>query len=240
MKRCFIFCVLMIAVATSNFGQQYHQYEYLDTKKINYGIKAGFNSSMYRVSKFKIKDVTINEVQNNYRVGYGISVFSRYNINKHFIQSELSYNISMCEIVFDKLGGLHPDIEPDYASIKSTIHCVGLPLLYGYKIVKSVPYGMSVFGGPQVRYIWNERNEITFDNFDQEGIREEFYPFNVSLLVGVAVSISPIFFDFRYEQGLNNISKSVIYDSTDWTEGTSNILLPRRDHVLSFSLGIMF
>ncbi|KAA6326062.1 hypothetical protein EZS27_024791, partial [termite gut metagenome] len=137
-------------------------------------------------------------------------------------------------------GGLHPDIEPDYASIKSTIHYVGLPLLYGYQIVKSVPYGMSVFGGPQLRYIWNERNDITFDNFDQEGIREEFYPFNVSLLVGVAVSISPIFFDFRYEQGLNNISKSVIYNSTDWKEGTSNILLPRRDHVLSFSLGIMF
>ncbi|KAA6349394.1 hypothetical protein EZS27_003222 [termite gut metagenome] len=235
-----MFCVLMVMVITSNFGQQYHQYEYLDKKKINYGIKAGFNSSMYRASKFKIQDVTINEVQNNYRVGYGISVFSRYNISKHFIQSELSYNIGMCEIVFDKLGGLHPDIEPDYASIKSTIHYIGLPLLYGYQIVKSVPYGMSVFGGPQLRYIWNERNDITFDNFDQEGIREEFYPFNVSLLVGVAVSISPIFFDFRYEQGLNNISKSVIYNSTDWAEGTSNILLPRRDHVLSFSFGIMF
>jgi hypothetical protein len=216
---------------------------HLDARRINYGLKVGFNSSMYRVSDFIIKDITINEVQNNYQVGYEISSFFRFNIRKHFIQSELSYNVSKCEIMFDKLEGPHPDIEPDYASIKSTIHLIGLPLIYGYNFVKVWQYGMSVFIGPQLRYIWNKQNEITFDNFDQEGIREELYPFNISLLAGVAISISPIFFDFRYEQGLNNISKSVTYNSTnaltDWRKELNYIFLPRRDHVLSFSFGIM-
>ncbi|MDR2859415.1 MAG: PorT family protein [Mediterranea sp.] len=224
-------------MVTFVFGQQ----TFNDTKKVSYGIRAGFNSSMYLVSNFVIKDVTIDEVQNNYRVGYGVSLFSRFNINKHFIHSEASYNVSLCEIVFDKLGGLHPDIKPDYASISSKIRYIAFPLLYGYNIVKSGPYGMSVFGGPQLRYIWNKRNEITFDNFDQEGIQEVLYPFNISLLAGVAITISPIFFDFRYEQGLNNISKSVTYNPiNDSGERESKILLPRKDHVLSFSFGIMF
>jgi hypothetical protein len=239
MKRYFIFLAWTLSFATFTFGQK----ENVDAKKINYGIKVGFNSSMYRVSDFTIKDITIDEVQNNYRVGYGISLFTRYNKNKHFFQSEISYNISLCEIVFDKLGGLHPDIEPDYASINSKIYLISVPLLYGYSIVKSGPYGMSVFGGPQLRYIWNKRNEITFENFDQEGIREMFYPLNLSLLVGVAVRVSPVFFDFRYEQGLNNISKSVTYhplENKDGQAGENEIFLPRRDHVLSFSLGIMF
>jgi hypothetical protein len=234
-----MFFVGTLSFVTFGLGQE----KYVDTKKINYGIKVGFNSSMYRVSDFVIKDITIDEVQNNYRVGYVISLFSRYNMNRHFFQSEISYNISQCEIVFDKLGGLHPDIEPDYASIRSKICLIGIPLLYGYSIVKRGPYGMSVFGGPQLRYIWNKWNEITFENFEQEGIREVFHPLNISLLVGVAVRVSPVFFDFRYEQGLNNISKSVTYHSLenrDGRAGENEIFLPRRDHVLSFSLGIMF
>ncbi|KAA6306854.1 hypothetical protein EZS27_041483, partial [termite gut metagenome] len=163
MKRCFVFLIGML-VAVLSFGQR----EDTGTKKINFGIKGGFNSSMYRVSDFVIKDITIDEVQNEYHVGYDASLFSRFNIKNHFIQLEVSYNIRLCEIVFDKLGGLHPDIEPDYASIRSKIHNIGFPILYGYNIVKKGPYGMSVFGGPQLRYIWNKQNEITFDNFDQE------------------------------------------------------------------------
>jgi hypothetical protein len=239
MRRYFIFFVWVLPFVIYGFGKE----KYVDTKKINYGVKVGFNSSMYRASDFVIKDITIDEVQNNYRVGYAISLFSRYNMNRHFFQSEISYNISQCEIVFDKLGGLHPDIEPDYASIKSKIYLIGIPLLYGYSIVKTGPYGMSVFGGPQLRYIWNKWNKITFENFEQEGIREMYYPLNMSLLVGVSVHVSPIFFDFRYEQGLNNISKSVTYHSLENRDGQprdNEIFLPRRDHVLSFSLGIMF
>jgi hypothetical protein len=233
MKRCLVLLAGALLVSVLGFGQ-----------RVNYGIKAGFNSSMYRVSNFVINDITIDEVQNEYRVGYGASLFSRVNLGNHFIQLETSYNISLCEIVFDKLGGLHPDIEPDYASISSRIHSIGFPLLYGYNIVKTGPYGMSVFAGPQLRYIWNKQNEITFDNFDQEGINEVLHPFNLSLLAGVAVTVSPIFFDFRYEQCLNNISRSVTYTSIESSGGswerTNMIFLPRKDHVLSFSLGIMF
>ena len=211
-------------------------------RKVNIGVKAGFNSSMFLVSDFKIKDVTIDEIQNNYRLGYFGALFIRINMKKHFIQPEISYNVSKCEITFDKLGSQHPDIEPDYASVVSRIHSIDFPVLYGYNIVKQGPYGMSIFAGPKLRYMWGHDNEITFENFDQKGISERLYPLNISAVVGVGVNISRIFFDFRYEQCLHNISKSVTYENinSDGSVGVSDIVLRRRDQVLSFSLGFIF
>lgn len=88
------------------------------------------------VSELKIKDVTIDEVQNNYKIGYFGALFMRINMKKHFIQPEVSYNVSKCEITFDKLGSQYPAIEPDYASVQSVLHSVDFPILYGYNVVK--------------------------------------------------------------------------------------------------------
>ncbi|MEG1563383.1 MAG: porin family protein [Bacteroides sp.] len=245
MKRALLLLLLIACLFPCSLAAQRDSQEKIvrpNTRKVNFGIKAGFNSSMFLVSDFKIKDVTIDEIQNKYLLGYFGALFMRINMKKHFLQPEISYNISKCEITFDKLGSQHPDIEPDYASVHSTIHSIDFPLLYGYNIVKQGPYGMSIFAGPKLRYLWNKQNRISFENFDQKGINEELNPFNVSAVIGVAVNISRIFFDFRYEQGLRNISKSVTYDSInpDGSTGVSEILFRRRDNVLSFSLGVIF
>ena len=240
MRRTFLLLeMLLVCILTYAQGSSLDKVERPNNRKINFGIKAGFNSSMFLVSDFKIKDVTIDEIQNNYKLGYFGALFMRFNMKKHFIQPEVSYNISKCEITFDKLGSQHPDIEPDYASVNSTIHSIDFPVLYG---VKQGAYGMSVFIGPKLRYIWGKKNEITFENFDQKGMHERLYPFNLCAVVGVGVNISRIFFDFRYEQGLHNISKSVTYDNInpDGSIGVSNITFHRRDQVLSFSLGVIF
>ena len=111
----------------------------------------------------------------------------RFNIKKHFIQPEASYNVSKGEITFDKLGSQHPAIEPDYASVQSVLHSIDFPVLYGYNVVKKGPYGMSIFAGPKLRYLWGKQNEITFTNFDQKGIHEKLYP----CLLYTSVSGSP-------------------------------------------------
>ena len=123
-----------MAIACTAFGKDRNadKVERPNTKKVNFGIKAGFNSSMFMVSELKIKDVTIDEVQNNYKIGYFGALFMRINMKKHFIQPEVSYNVSKCEITFDKLGSQHPAIEPDYASVQSVLHSVDFPILYGY------------------------------------------------------------------------------------------------------------
>lgn len=243
MKRALIY-ILMVAFASTVFAE--NEGEKLKTsptqRKVNFGIKAGFNSSMFLVSELKIKDVTIDEVQNNYKIGNFTSLFLRVNMKNHFIQPEITYNVSKCEITFDKLGSEHPDVEPDYASVKSSIHSFDIPVLYGYNIVKEGPYMMSVFVGPKFRYIWESKNDIRFENFDENEIHEHLYPLNMNLVLGIGVNISRIFFDFRYEQGLFNISKSIIYNSgnSGETDNTNNILFRRRESTLSFSFGFMF
>lgn len=239
-----IVLISLLTVAGIAFGQDRNTTNGVgrpNTKTINFGIKAGFNSSMFLVSELKIKDVTIDQVQNNYKIGYFGALFMRINIKKHFLQPEVSYNVSKGEITFDKLGSQHPDIEPDYASVQSVLHSIDFPLLYGYNVVKEGPFEMSIFGGPKFRYLWGKKNEITFTNFDQKGIREKLHPLNASVVIGVGVNISRIFFDFRYEQGIRNMSKSVTYDNinSDGSTGVSSITFRRRDSALSFSLGFI-
>ena len=65
MLRKILFFGLM-TVAGTVFGQNRNTADKVDrpnTKKINFGVRAGFNSSMFMVSELKIKDVTIDEVQ---------------------------------------------------------------------------------------------------------------------------------------------------------------------------------
>lgn len=241
LRKIALLCLLTTTCTAFGKGGTPDNVDRPNTKKINFGIKAGFNSSMLMVSELKIKDVTIDEVQNNYKIGQFGALFMRWNMKKHFIQPEVSYNVTKCEITFDKLGSQHPDIAPDYASVQSVLHSIDIPILYGYNIVKKGPYGMSFFAGPKLRYLWGKHNEITFNNFDQKGIHEKLHPFNASIVIGVGVNISRIFFDFRYEQGISNISKSITYDNinSDGTTGVSNITFRRRDSALSFSLGFM-
>lgn len=235
-----VLLILFIGWSFSCFAQE--NTKSLHEKKINFGVKGGFNTAMYFVDEFKIKDITIDETQNNYKVGYFGAIFLRINMKKHFIEPELSYHVSKGEITFDKRGSQHPDIEPDYASINSTIHTIEVPVLYGYNFIKEGPYGMSFFAGPKLKYVLDRNSKLEFSNFDQKGIKEKLYPFNVNIVGGVGVNISNIFFDFRYEAGLRNISKSVTYieSNTDGTESEANMIFRRRSNLLSFSLGFIF
>lgn len=214
---------------------------------VNFGFKGGFTSSLFLVSQFSVNGVPIDEVQNNYKIGYFGSLFMRINFDRHFLQPEISYNINRCNITFEKplpenaaSGAL-----PEEASITSSIHSIDIPVIYGYNFVKEGPYSLAVFGGPKVRYIWDRKSDIDFENFDQVNIRERLRPLNLSFTVGVSVTISRVFFDFRYDMGLHNISQSVTYDipadNNAADENTKNeIRFHRRDNVLSFSFGVFF
>ena len=130
----------------------------------------------------------------------------------------------------------------EMASITSSIHSVDIPVIYGYNVIKEGPYSLAVFGGPKFRYIWNKKSEVTFENFDQQGISERLRPLNLSFTLGVAVTISRIFFDFRYDIGLHNISRKVTYDDgvAEGDPPADEIRFHRRDNVLSFSFGVFF
>lgn len=216
-------------------------------RPVNFGAKGGFTSSLFLVSNFSVNGVAIDEVQNNYKIGYFGSLFMRVNFARHFLQPEISYNANQCSITFEKpLSENAPaGTISSEASITSSIHSIDIPVIYGYNFIKEGPYSLAAFGGPKIRYILDKQSEITFENFDQLNIKEELCPLNLSFTVGIAVTISRVFFDFRYDFGLHNMSKRVTYEipasnSASDSDSTDKIRFHRRDNVLSFSLGVFF
>lgn len=252
--KFFPFLLILLLPATV-WGQEIHVAGTPDNEtnvkkhhdhSVNFGVKGGFTSSLFLVSNLTIDGVHIKEVQNNYKIGYFSSIFMRINFDRHFLQPEISYNINRCNIAFNRTETSTDQI-PNESSITSSIHSIDIPVIYGYNIIKQGPYSLAIFGGPKLRYIWNKKSKVTFENFSQQGIHEKLLPLNASLTLGVAVTISRIFFDFRYDIGLHNISREVTYDQPDadseslTTTDTSNeIRFHRRDNVLSFSLGVFF
>ncbi|MCD8309699.1 MAG: PorT family protein [Prevotellaceae bacterium] len=231
-------------LSTDEGGHSTGRYDHV----VNFGVKGGFTSSLFLVSNFMLNGVEIKEVQNNYKIGYFGSVFMRINFGQHFLQPEVSYTVDNCNITFNK--PVPEDADEDYmagtASITSRIRSLEVPVIYGYNIIKEGPYSLAVFGGPKIRYIFRKASDITFENFDQQDVTETLYPFNISVTAGVAVTISRIFFDFRYDIGLHNISKRMSYHpviedaSGEIIESSNQIRFHRRDNVLSFSFGIIF
>ena len=210
-------------------------------RPVNFGVKGGFTSSLFLATDLRVNGVAIDEIQNNYKIGYFGSVFMRINFERHFLQPEISYAVNRCNITFNKplptdapIGSL-----PAEASITSSIHSVDIPVIYGYNFIKEGPYSLAVFGGPKIRYIMNRQSHIDFENFDQQNIKETLHPLNFSFTLGVAVNISRIFFDFRYDIGLHNMSKRISYELPPDATNDYEIHFSRRDNVLSFSLGVL-
>lgn len=239
MKKTFLISLLFCCIGLVLHAQDQSEVR-APYKKFNFGAKTGFTSAIFLSTKFKVGDQKINEVQNNYKVGFTGSLFMRYNIKSHYIQPEIAYNRNRSEVYFDK-GGQVQRYSPIFSSIRSDMHSIDIPILYGYNFIKEGIYGMSFFVGPKLRYILNRQSDLDYVNFDQQGISENLNRLNFGFTGGVAVYISKIFFDFRYEQTVQNISKSVTYNKAMTPEHFQQELkLNRRDHILSFSLGVMF
>ncbi len=238
-KITLLFLALFIAVAAQARNDDTLRHDSKEHKGakcvVEYGIKAGFNSSMFLIDKFVINEVSIDELQNNYKTGYNLSLFARLNFKRHFVQLAPEFSNVNGEITFDKKGSQHPDIEPDYATIDANLKTFNFHLLYGYSLISEKPYGLALFAGPTLKYIWRDKSRIEYMNFS-ESMSETINPFCINVEIGVSVKISYLFLDFSYEIGLSNVSKRI----TDLSDPTASITLDRRNNVLNFSLGFTF
>ena len=118
----------MLAFSTAMWGQlpvvpgtdkpEHPQHTHRHDRRVNFGIKGGFTSSLFLVSDLVLNGTVIDEVQNNYKIGYFGSFFMRINFKRHFLQPELSYTINRCNITFEKPlpGALQPTAEAAEAS----------------------------------------------------------------------------------------------------------------------------
>lgn len=211
-------------------------------KKVSIGIKGGFNSTMMFTDKLSYGEQEITELQNNYKVGFLATVFTRITLkNKHFLQPEITYSVSQGSISSSNLRE-NATILKDNALIKTKITSLEVPLLYGYKFIDSYPYGMSFFLGPKIGWVIKKQSYSEYSGFYQTEIKETISPLNYSGVLGIGVNISNIFFDFRYEIGCNNITKSLEYNKelTQEPYNEKELTLERRKNILSFSVGVIF
>ena len=238
MKTLLLALMLLVAGSASAVSEPTNA-EMVNRKHstVSFGVKGGFNSTMLFADVFRIGGVKVSNTQNNYKVGYFASAFLRFNIKKHFIQPEISYNVNQMSVSINE----KPDntkLLQENALVKSKMFSLDFPLLYGYKFVDKHPYGMAFFVGPKVAWTWDKHTKVEYSGFYQQDIKEKLEPLNYSAIFGLAVNISNIFCDFRYEIGLNNISESIDYDhkKTPVPHNEKELVFKRRRNVLSFSV----
>lgn len=232
MKRQIVF-VLALCLCLATHAK--HNQE----SKVNYGVKAGFSSTIYDIIRLEVNSAPINEYSAKSELSSFFTVFTRFNIKRHYLQTELSYNISNYSILFPSYQW-DPTLDQSQQSVINTqINGLELPIYYGYHILKEGPYGMSFYIGPKAKYVINEHSRYRFSNFPYSHIEEQILPLNFSLMVGLGVSINRMFFDFSFEYGLHNISQGIKSIDNDGTSHTQGIIFDRRKNVLSFSFGLI-
>lgn len=226
--------LLLLLPCSFIFSQQRSAFD------ISYGIKTGFSSTIYDIQEFSIYHTPISEHISQSEISSFYTAFLRFNLNKHYIQSECSYNISNYSVSF-QTNQWHPTASPsDYSIIDTKIIGLEVPIYYGYHILKDAFYGMSFYIGPKAKFILTELSQHTFDKFPFTNIEESIHPINFSLMIGMGINISPVFFDFSFEYGLHNISQQFTTITNDGYTETDALIFNRRKNVLSFSIGFIF
>ena len=110
-RRGLLFGFCLLAFSATMWGQlpvvpgtdepEHPQHTHRHDRRVNFGIKGGFTSSLFLVSDLVLNGTVIDEVQNNYKIGYFGSFFMRINFKRHFLQPELSYTINRSNITFE-------------------------------------------------------------------------------------------------------------------------------------------
>ncbi|MBQ5818692.1 MAG: PorT family protein, partial [Bacteroides sp.] len=72
-----LFVILFMLVALPIVAQQRDLKDYAGDKKVNFGVKGGFNSSMMLISHLSVDGQNISNIQNEYKIGYFASLFMR-------------------------------------------------------------------------------------------------------------------------------------------------------------------
>lgn len=212
----------------------------INTALINYGVKGGFSSTIYEVHDLTVAGMPINEYMTKSEISSFYTAFARININKHYLQTEASYNISNYSIEFNSNQWNSTAPLTDKSIIGTKIIGIEVPIYYGYHILKEGPYGLSFYIGPKAKMVLTNFSKHTFNNFPYTHIEESIYPINFSLMTGLGINIARVFFDFSFEYGLHNISNGFTTIDIEENMSTQNLVFNRRKNVFSFSVGFMF
>ncbi|WP_288206398.1 porin family protein [uncultured Parabacteroides sp.] len=238
MKKIF----LLLFMSFTGISVQAQKFIQIEDKAFNFGAKVGVNSTFPIVNSLRIDDVEAENIRLQYKVGYQASIFCRINIDRFFIQPDLSWYRTEGDIFFSL-----PETEStatmigktsgnDQLKLKST--SLELPVMIGYYLVKEGPYALSMMVGPKLKYNYKLRYTTHFSELTNEYINDNT-PFGIGIAAGLGVSIWRLFFEFTYEFGINQI-ESDFKDRSSQLPVERTISIDKRTNMMSFSLGFLF
>ena len=183
--------------------------------QINFGIKAGYNSSLGGNDLGSITNgsYNLNSVKSEYKNGFQAGAFLRLGFNKVYFQPELlyamgkkSYNMSVTDensntTTFDK---------------NVTISTVDVPLLLGFKVLDLKLANIRVFAGPKLRFNAGstlDYKNITGGGFNTADLQQDVKAAQLGLEAGFGVDVLMLSLDFRY-QVINDMYQTKLKDLT--------------------------
>ncbi len=172
---------------------------------IEFGVKAGINSTHFTADNYNAEGVTINNIQEDAKSGYSLGVYGLLPISKKLrFQPELYYNSKngSSDLVVDNV------LYPSNIEIKSW----DIPLLLNLKVIDLKVVEIYGLAGPAVSFLSNP----TTTNF-KENYKSAAWNFQA----GVGVKIWRINVDTRYEWGLSNLSDN-FKDMPDFTRKSNS------------------
>lgn len=226
------------------FGLSAHaqKIKQIEDKAFNFGAKLGVNSTFPIVNSITIDDVEAENISLHYQVGYQASVFCRINIDRFFLQPDLSWYRTEGDIRFSMPQQMESaetgnNMSPDQ-QLQIKTSSLEMPVMIGYYLVKEGPYALSLMVGPKIEYNYKSRYTSHFSEATNEYVNDST-PFGLGIATGLGVSIWRLFFEFTYEFGLNKV-ESDFKDKSSETPIERNISIDKRTNMMSFSLGFLF
>lgn len=154
------------------------------TPAFHIGVKGGANFT---------KTSTESSLEGKYGLGYQAGVMTRMDIGKLYVQGEVLFNKRKTS--FESQDG---------GSSKLSWNAIDIPVVAGYKLIKTDDFSVRIFAGGVYSYAFN--NNVSTSQALQEGFKK-FDKSNIGVTGGIGLDYQNFTVDLRYETGLTSISK---------------------------------
>ncbi|GEJ44930.1 MULTISPECIES: porin family protein [unclassified Chryseobacterium] len=155
------------------------------TPAFHIGVKGGAN--------FTKTSTESSSLEGKYGFGYQAGVMTRLDIGKLYVQGEALFNKRKTSYQ-----------SQDGSSSKLSWNAIDIPVVAGYKLIKTDDFNVRVFAGGVYSYAFN--NNLSASQALQEGFKK-FDKSNIGITGGVGIDYKNFTADLRYEAGLSSISK---------------------------------
>ncbi len=193
MKKIFFLAVLLLSVS-------------FVSAQLNFGIKAGYNSSLSfdNLSSVQSGEYNLENVKSELTNGFHVGAFTRLG-NKLYVQPELLYALQKKDYNLTFQNAQENNVSLDKFVTFSTID---IPVLIGYKLLDLKVANLRVFAGPKFRL--NAGSQISFENLtsganvDTEELKGEFKNSQIGLEAGAGIDVLMFTLDCRFNM-INDI-----------------------------------